>query len=58
MIFWERIFSLFFCEMVKVPVKRSRQGLVSESSGDRRGLVKEDTCVRVRSVSWNYFCFL
>ena len=55
MIFLERIFSLFFGERVRVSVKWSRRGFVSESSGDRRVLVKEDTCVRVRSVSWKFF---
>lgn len=55
MIFLERIFSLFFGDRVRGSVKRFHRGFVSESSGDRRVLVKEDTCVRMRSVSWKFF---
>lgn len=55
MIFLERIFSLFFGEMVRFSVKRSHHGFVSESCDDQRVLVKEDTCVRMRSVSWKFF---
>ena len=57
MIFLERIFSLFFGERVRVSVKRSRRGFVSESSDDRRVLVKENTCVRARSVLGNSSVF-
>ena len=57
MIFLERIFSLFFGERVKLSAKRSRHSFVSDSCDGRKVLVKEDTCVRVRSVSWKFFRF-
>ena len=57
MIFLERIFSFIFGERVKLSVKRSRHSFVSDSSTERQVLVKEDTCVRVRSVSWKFFRF-
>ena len=57
MIFLGRIFSCLRGEASKVSVKRSHRGFVSESSGDRRVLVKDNTCVRVRSVCWKFFRF-
>ena len=57
MIFLERIFSFIFGERVKLSVKRSRHCFVSDSSTELQVLVKEDTCIRVRSVSWKFFRF-
>ena len=57
MMFLGRIFSCLGGEFSKVSVKQSRRGFVSESSSDRRVLVKEDSCVRVRSICWKFFRF-
>ena len=57
MIFLGRIFACLGGEFSKVSFKRSRRDFVSESSGGRRALVKENTCVRLRSASWKFFRF-